>query len=368
MMEYNINMEKYQFSVQYHDYRFVIDRKFCFLGTRRFGIHFSYHIDSPVSSSFLVPSTCGIDEDLIVEFGITSVYIGNVSDHPQLVPCHYGKMWTFSNFFHGIRNHRGHPIFGVTLSRDDLYIGYYQDHQRDGIGFQIRLNSLGESSRKIQYGYFENNLLCHGRFVSYSKNSISWCHKYNFHRHGQCCSVNLQKFSDYTYIHGERNGHFEIRNTHHSINGNFVNDRIDGLVLFENHHWRKKLYFVKGKCIHGKILFPTNMKFRLDIEDGSEVITDVHYKSAHFPNAIENLSKFPQEFKCPITLQCMSQPACSDSFRFFYDRKSLKAWFQRRKSEPMTNQKLKNRNIYTNFELQNKIYEFLQNYFLSLVD
>jgi hypothetical protein len=72
-MKYYYDTRNKRFTVQMEDYRFFLDTKTCFMGTNSFGIYFTHHVNMPVSRHFFVPSTCGLDVNLIKKYGIKLV-------------------------------------------------------------------------------------------------------------------------------------------------------------------------------------------------------------------------------------------------------------------------------------------------------
>jgi len=142
------------------------------MGTDCFGIYFTHNVGMPVNPLFFVPSSCGLDEEIIKEFGITSVYIGNVSHRPKFQKVGYGKEWNFAEVFDGIYDSKGCRRFGLNMSRFDLHIGYFHAGVKQGLGFTIELGD--GNSKKLEYGLFQNDRLCTGKCYKRDDHCIRW--------------------------------------------------------------------------------------------------------------------------------------------------------------------------------------------------
>ena len=267
-----------------------------------------------------------------------------------------------------MRDSRGRRICGTTLSAYELYIGFYKNDNRNGWGLNIELGAVDKNSKSLEYGLYVNDILYMGKCYKCDSRSIRWFMKRNAKIDGTMYDVNLHRFYQCSFSKGKREGCLFIRNYRFHIDGMYHNNKLDGRFTIHCDDWKKHLYYGKGICTYGKIEFSNNMKFILQVENGSELITSVVHESREFSNPMDLISNVPQSFCCPISLQCMSHPVSSTSFRFFYDRKSLQKWFTTKQTEPLTNIKLGSKKLFVNFDLQNQIYKFLHDYFLSFSD
>lgn len=363
-MKYYYDTKNMRFTMENKQYRLHLDGRGCFMGTDSFGIYFTHHVQMPVSPMFFVPSSCGLKEDIIKEFGITSVYIGEVSHRPNFRKVGYGKEWSFAEIFHGLHDSNGCRLFGLNLSRFDLHIGHFRANVKQGLGFTIELGD--GNSKTLEYGLFENGRLCTGKCYKRDDHSIRWFIRQNFKIDGVLCDLNSSRLYKCAFSQGKREGDLMIHNRRFEIHALYHENKLNGRFNVNCKNWTKHLFYNKGICTHGKIVFPNNMKFTLNVENGSEIISMIQYQAQSYSDPMDLIENVPHAYLCPISLQCMNHPVSSSSLRFFYDRRSLQNWLEKRQTEPMTNMKLSSKKVFFNFNLQDQIYVFLKDYFTSL--
>ena len=363
------NSKLCQFHVEKGGYIILLDLKSCYLGTKTSGIYFEYNC-FPINPFFLISSDCGLSSSNIAENGITFLYEGDVKFINQKIYFDgNGKYWGGDEYFYGLFRD-GDKVFGLEKSYRHIFIGNFNSNgllpglMLSHSGIHVIGNSLPKFYKNaIMWGLFDaTQKLIHGKFYSFESNVVRSMSVRKGCLHGLYTMVRPTRIFRCWYINGEREGGF-IDYGRSTITGTFHKGNIRGVMKIRNNKWNKTLLYTRKGCVKGSIKFSQNKKFILRFENGVEKIDAVVVNNKYFKNAMEDIQNVPFKYRCPISLMCMTNPVTSCLKRQHYDHICLKKWFEKHRTEPVTNENLKSRNIIFNYELREEIYNFICSYF-----
>merc|ERR1712228_5698 len=133
------------------------------------------------------------------------------------------------------------------------------------------------------------------------------------------------------------------------------------IVLVDHAFISPQIQQIQHNPIHSQPFFNIpNNTFNNDVIDltGNEDVDgiDEEEKEEFVPWKDEDI---PNEFKCPISLEIMSEPViCSDGF--WYQRDCILDWLQNHNRSPMTNLELQNVSVTRDHMLEKKIKEWIR--------